>query len=177
MVAAAAASYPFSDFLPHTSTTSNKGSLEPKLKWISEVYGPDEVGRILMHAPQILSFSMSLLEQKLRGLKCMAPLLLVDENVVKRWLRASPRLILYNHDSLRHKLSFFVTEMGLVATDLPNMDSRLLLSSLTKRVKPRVEELKHCGVQPSWEAHRHLVTMYSNEQFNTYMQKFCVRLS
>ncbi len=138
------------------------------------MYGTEEVGRILMHAPQILSFSMSLLEQKIRGFECMVPLLLVDECIVKRWLRASPRLILYNHDSLQHKITFFMTEMGLSATHLPNLDSRLVLSSLKKRIKPRVQELKRCGVQPSWEEHRRLVTMCSDEQFKNHMQKFCV---
>ncbi len=139
------------------------------------MYGPEQVGRVLMHAPQVLSFSMSLLEQKLRGFECMVPLLLVDKCIVKKWLRSSPRLILYNRDLIQLKLGFFVTEMGLSTTHLSNLDSRLLLSSLGKRIKPRVQELKRCGAQPSWEAHRHLVTMSSDEQFKNQMQKFCAK--
>jgi hypothetical protein len=156
--------------VPQVLELSIPNNVAPKLLWLECQLGRDrrEIGKALRASPSMLSCSMEYIKSQMAQLTRMC---LINDELLQRWVMQEPSILLLQSASLRVKLTFFQEQMGATSEQIASTSPRVFLSSLERRLKPRVDRMRQSGVVPNFAKHIWLVTTCRDDQFAEWIEK------
>ena len=149
---------------------SNTATLDHKADLIQAdlSLSDEELSDIVSKFPVILRLSP---EENVRPmLQYLRTRFELDEAALKNWILKAPSLISYSENTIEERLQFYSNLVGeREAKRLVIKSYNLLMKSLNKRLKPRLEEVEKSGVKVRWnETLLRRMAVRTNDQWERY---------